>query len=169
MTLPTIHQVTSMFLYGTETPPGNFADVELTEKDHTPSMIDISTDDFLNVETGPGRFVVASNSPLFARFFESGLAEYAAGIFDTVNDSLTGIVSMSKSQLNEFCDFERFFIAVDNKWIYDDYDDYAARTYIVSGAPTPPSVSARDLRFSPCSVFGWEVLHGALSGGSQSD
>ena len=39
----------------------------------------------------------------------------------------------------------------------------------VSGAPTPPSASCRDLRFSPCSVFGWEVLHGALSGGSQSD
>ena len=40
---------------------------------------------------------------------------------------------------------------------------------IVSAAPTPPSASVRDQRFSPCSVFGWEVLHGALSGGSQSD
>lgn len=97
MTLPTIHQVTSMFLYGSETPPSNFADAGLTQQRERLG-IPVSTDEFLDSETGPGRFVVASNSPLIERFFESGLGEYAAGLFDGFKDSVTGVVSMSKSQ-----------------------------------------------------------------------
>jgi RTX calcium-binding nonapeptide repeat (4 copies) len=142
MSLPTIHEVTSMFLYGSETPPSNFADTELTEE-RVRSPIPVSTDDFLDPETGPGRFVVASNSPLIERFFQSGLAEYAAGAFDGFKDPVTGVVSMSKSQLNGIYDFESFFILVDNKWIYDSYDDYAARTYIYGNISFTISEDAR--------------------------
>ncbi len=142
MTLPTIHQVTSMFLYGSDTPPESFVDSELT-KARVRDPISISTDEFLDAETGAGRFVVASNSPLIDKFFDTGIADNAAGMFDNFKDPETGIVSMSKSQLNAIYGFGAFFIAVDNKWIYDDYDDYAARTYIYGNISFTISEDAR--------------------------
>lgn len=133
MTLPTIHEVTSMFLYGTETPPDNFIDNDLTA-DRGTTRIDVDTDEFLDPDDGPGRFVVASNSVMMQRFFETAAADYTSGIFSAHQDASTGIVTMSKDELDEIYGLTAnniwHGIRVDNKWVYDDLDDYAARTYI---------------------------------------
>ncbi len=133
MTLPTIHEVTSMFLYGSEVPPDNFIDDDLTT-DPGIREINIDTDEFLDPDNGPGRFVVASNSVMMQRFFETAAADYAAGVFSAHQDASTGIVSMSKGELDEIYGLTAnkiwHGISVDNKWIYDNLDDYAARTYI---------------------------------------
>lgn len=46
MSLPTIHEVTSMFLYGSATPPANFIDKDLTA-DRGIKEITVDTDEFL--------------------------------------------------------------------------------------------------------------------------
>lgn len=66
MTLPTIHEVTSMYLYGSDTPPDNFVDDDLTTERGI-KRIDVDTDEFLDPDNGPGRFVVASNSVMMQR------------------------------------------------------------------------------------------------------
>lgn len=133
MTLPTIHEVTSMFLYGSATPPNNFTENDLTE-DRGVKAINVDTDEFLDSDDGPGRFVVASNSVMMQRFFQTAAADYAAGTFSEHRDDATGIVTMTKAQLDEVYGLTAnkiwHGIAVDNKWVYDDLDDYAARTYI---------------------------------------
>lgn len=133
MTLPTIHEVTSMFLYGSEVPPDNFIEDDLTtERAREP--IDVDTDEFLDPDNGPGRFVVASNSAMMQRFFETAAADYASGVFSAHQDASTGIVTMSKGELDEIYGLTAnniwHGVSVDNKWIYDDLDDYAERTYI---------------------------------------
>lgn len=133
MTLPTIHEVTSMFLFGSEVQPDNFVDDDLTTERGI-KRIDVDTDEFLDPDNGPGRFVVASNSVMMQRFFETAAADYAAGVFSAHQDASTGIVSMSKDELDEIYGLTAnniwHGISVDNKWIYDNLDDYAARTYI---------------------------------------
>lgn len=133
MTLPTMHEVTSMFLYGSETPSSNFANQNLTQ-DRGTKEINVNTDEFLDRNDGPGRFVVASNSVMMQRFFDTAAADFAAGVFAAHQDSSTGIVMMSKDELDEIYGLTAnniwHGISVDNKWIYDDVDDYAERTYI---------------------------------------
>jgi hypothetical protein len=115
-----------MFLYGTETPPENFSDADLTA-DRGTTRIDVDTDAFLDPDDGPGRFVVASNSVMMQRFFETAAADYAAGIFSAHVDASTGIARMTKAELDEIYGLTAnniwHGIAVDNKWVYDDFDD----------------------------------------------
>ena len=47
MTLPTIHEVTSRFLYGNELPPDNFIDDDLTTAGGN-REINVDTDEFLD-------------------------------------------------------------------------------------------------------------------------
>ena len=73
-----------------------------------------------------------------------------------------------------FYDLAMLLDTEDGKATRSDFDLLAQvakhkAVFFVSDAPTPPSASCCDLRFSPCSVFGWEVLHEEVSGGSQSD
>ena len=130
-----------MFLYGTIIPPANFLDSDLT-KSRDKSRLSIDTDAFLDAETGPGRFVVASNSTMIERFFETGAADYAAGLFNEHKNSQTGVVSMNKSQLKDIYGPGYFGILVDNKDVYDSLDDYAARVYIYGNI----ELMMRDLR-----------------------
>ena len=126
MTLPSVHEVTSMFLFGTTTPPTNFFDSDLT-KSRNQSRLSIDTDAFLDAETGAGRFVVASNSTMIERFFETAAASYAASLFNEHNDAQSGIVSMNKNQLKEIYGPDYFGVLVDNKDVYDGLNDYATR------------------------------------------
>lgn len=100
MTLPTIHEVTSMFLFVSEAPPDSFIDDDLTT-DRLTREINLDTDEFLDPDNGPGRFVVASNSVMMQRFIDTAAADYAAGVFSAHQDPSTGIVVMSKDELDE--------------------------------------------------------------------
>ena len=161
MTLPTIHEVTSMFLYGTVTPPTNFVNESfVASRDN--GKISISTDEFLNTETGAGRFVVASNSAMIERFFETAAADYAAGVFGAE----PGIVSLTKAELNEIYGLNYFGIIVDNKEIYDELDDYASRVYIYGHIEL---VISEDARFTIYPDGRLEILNFSLSVKSGDD
>lgn len=142
MSLPNIYTVTSRYLYGTDTPPQKFMDNNLT-KTRSRDPIEIDTDEFLDPAAGPGRFIVASNSAMISRFFQSASLEYSNGLFDNHKDPVTGVVSMTKGQLNQIYDLYYFGILVDNKWLHDDHDDYAERTYIYGNMEFQISDSAR--------------------------
>lgn len=129
MSLPSAHQVTAMYLYGQSDPPNNFLDNDLSLS-RASSTIVVNTDEFLNHETGAGRFIVASNSAMISRFFETASGDFSSGVFDSFKNASTGEVLMTKAELNSVYNLEYYGILVDNKWVYDGFDDYASRTYI---------------------------------------
>ena len=83
MILPTASQVTSLFLYGTPHPPTNFTSDSLTVVSPRPVLL-IDYNEFFDVETGPGRFSVASNSEMVSTFFDAifGFCVNQSGIVD---------------------------------------------------------------------------------------
>lgn len=63
-----ISKITSLYLYGTETPPSNLLDDALIRPDQ-PSRIEVNMASFM--ESGPGRFALGSESALVQAFFET--------------------------------------------------------------------------------------------------
>ena len=70
-TLPTAAQITSLFLYGSDTPPTGGALASQNLPNHAVGVLpDIDFKEFM--ETGPGRFANASQSALITQFFLEG-------------------------------------------------------------------------------------------------
>ncbi|UWR64841.1 hypothetical protein K4L02_00980 [Phaeobacter inhibens] len=70
MTLPTAFDVTSFYLYGSNTTPSNFANEALAATPGGGTIL-VDVGDYMNSQTGPGRFANASQFELIDHFFST--------------------------------------------------------------------------------------------------
>ena len=140
MTLPTAKTVTNLFLYGQETTPQNLVDDALIRPDpltpkpaSTVHALTVHVDEFMDPETGPGRFAVGSQFEVIQKFFDPGLftPSIPPGTY-------------SKNEIaDDFFGLSRFDFVLQQLDYRDDFDDYAERTYIYNTTSFQISDSAK--------------------------
>jgi hypothetical protein len=92
--------------------------------------VDVDFQNYMDPTTGPGRFALGSEFDIIEYFFEFGLFVYNNGVFDQFKDPQTGVVRMTKEQLNSIYGAEQIWLGVDQQYVKDGYNDYAERAYI---------------------------------------
>lgn len=136
MSLPTAEEVVSNYLYGTPTPPQNFANQNIQRSNDASSTIEVNLTEFMDPDTGPGRFALGSEFEIVQYFFGSQdviLAMIENGDLDAYKDPNTGDVHLSKAQFAEIVGLDYYGLQVANRQVSDANDDYAERTFIWGG------------------------------------
>lgn len=92
MSVPTIHEVTARYLYGTASAPDNFFSNSLLTRGQLNS-IQVDLADVYHPQTGLSRFANASQNVLVSTFF-AARERWEAGHFD--NDKVNGEIEWSQ-------------------------------------------------------------------------
>lgn len=130
MTLPTIYDITRLYLYGQSSTPTNFFS-NLVLNRGSINEITVPTEDIFDPVTGPGRFANASVSPVVFMFFENVVQYWENGAFNHLKNEVGEVVLTKAEAIAAFgLEDTDNGIRVDSHYFADETDDYAERVYV---------------------------------------
>jgi|GEM_PF-2429200 len=142
MALKTASEITSQYLFGTDTPPADLFSDSLIRDSGITTTIDIDVNEYMSFPNGPGRFAVGPEFRIVSGFFNSNTATIPV-------TPATDTDGYSKTEIRDFIDPSISFFGL----IYQQYDrdddlapipdDHGERTYIYNTSAFKISDSAQ--------------------------